>query len=171
MTIAKSEETEDRDFYDAQSFGGDKYFMYIIDQNGQTSCYFWFSSPAQLLNAIKVHMDFWEWREGWDEASEELEKIIDSHPNPTRLDDTLCGRLNAYIDAHAGIRIWAWGKFEEVVSGNERFSVEVRTEFREHMNDSDGNDGMVSADCGNPASPIREDELDNFIEYIFNRTT
>ena len=171
MTDEASPQYEDRNFYDAQGFGGDKYFMYVIDQNGQTSCYFWFSGPAQLLNAIKEHMDFWGWRDGWSEAAEALEKIINAHPNPTLLDGSLCAQINSYIEEHAGLRIWAWGTFEDLTCGSQAFSVEVRSEFREAISSADWADDSSSLPSAEPARPIGATELEDFIEYLYNTTT
>ena len=161
-----------RDFYDAQSYGGDNYFLYIIQEGehegGGTSCYFWFSSPSQLLASIKNHMDFWEWAEGWEEASAKLAEIIDSHADATSLGDKLVSQLDHYAYENAGIKLWALGTFEDLCSGHDAFCVEARTDFRGNGDWDDENSDEAN---GDPSRPISEDEIDEFIEFLGRTAT
>jgi hypothetical protein len=169
-------ESEDRDFYDAQGFGDGEYFMYVIEDEdrggGGTSCYFWFSSPAQLLNAIKKHMDFWECREGWEVASRDLAEIIDKHPNAMKLDEGLRAELSGYVTEHASIHIYAWGTFNELCTGEDDFCREVRKDFRVWDDEDEECEQTVDVDKNTDSSrPIGGDETADFIEFLNNSPT
>ncbi len=179
MAKRKTEKSEDRNFHDAQGFRKrDQYFIYVIEDGdrggGGISCYFWFSSPAQLLNAIKKHMDFWECSDGWEEASRELAEIIDNHPDALRLDDGLRAELSGYVTEHASIHLYAWGTFKELCAGEDDFCRQVRTDFREGLGwDDDYDDEEHSDDQANVDSsrPIAVDETAGFIEFLNNSPT
>ena len=161
-------------FYDAQSKGSEEYFLYII-QDGEhagsgTSCYFWFSSPTQLLNSIKAHMDFWDWQDGWDSAADDLAKIIDSDPQPTHLSGALESKLDAYMYENAGIHLWAWGTFADLCASGRPFCAEVRKDFREALASANWEDGSESEEQ-DMSKPIAIIEIDDFVEFLNDTPT
>jgi hypothetical protein len=164
MHIENLSEDPDRDFYDAQYREKEEYFV-CIDQPGEhagggTTCYFWFSSPAQLLNSIKNHMDFWEWSDGWADAAEHLAKIIEWHATENTLTDDLLTQLDAYVYEHAGIIILKWGTLKELFSGNDSFFREARRDFREQF---DADENKPNRDA---TRSIGKRQQEAFIEYL-----
>ena len=122
------------DFFEAQQNVGSDYFMYIIQDGvvsgGGTSCYFWYSSPSQMLNCIKNYIDFWSWRDGPEESSRVLAAIIDGAPNAVSLSDDLRQDLDKYMKQNAGIHLWSWGRFSDLCTSSDIFCEDVRREFR-----------------------------------------
>jgi hypothetical protein len=118
-------------------------------------------------------MDFWNWRNGFDEASEALSKIIDSHKESDILDSKLLSKLNEYSQKNAGVRLWEWGTYEDLCSGHEPFSLETRSEFRDWCDETDqfsfvkknADDGLTNTD------PITETEQELFLEYLAQTPT
>ena len=164
------------DFYEAQQNAGDSYFLFTIQEGesagGGVSCYFWFSSFEQLINSIRLHMDFWNWRNGFDEASKALSKIIDAHKESDILDSKLLSKLNEYSQKNAGVRLWEWGTYEDLCSGHEPFSLETRSEFRDWCNETDQFSYVTNADDGlTNTDPITAIEQDLFLEYLAQTPT
>lgn len=167
------------DFLDAQENVGSAYFLFTIQDGatagGGTSCYFWYDSSEQLLDSIKSRMDFWNWGNRFDDASVALAKIIDTEENPCALDNKLLSRLSDYSHRNAGVHLWAWGTFQDLCSGDDHFSLETRSEFREWCQEA----GLVSntSESGeegsafSPTEPINEIELDLFKEYLSQTPT
>lgn len=167
------------DFYEAQGNIGDSYFLYI-SQNPETdpvSCYFGFSSAEQLLNSLVQHLDFWEWSEGSEEASEAMKKIIASDPDAVNLSDQLLSRLNEYTKHHASLYLIAWGKFDDLCVSSDPFCEVVRIEFRESVDnwdydeDPDESEDAVDENTTDLSRPIDAAEIDEFIEYLSQTPT
>lgn len=156
-------------FYDSQFKGSKEYFLYIIQEGshagGGTSCYFWFLSPAQLLNSIKMRMDFWKWRDGWNIAARDLAAIIDAETTPTDLGRSLKANLNSYMRDHAGIHLWAWGTFADLCAGTQPFCAEARKDFREALARANW-DADSGSDGQDASRPIAESELDDFVDFL-----
>ena len=82
-------------------------------------------------------------------------------------------QINAYMQEHAGVCLYSWGTFEELCSGSDDFSKEIRVEFREECADSydeydpeEGDDDSEKE--SDDARPISEDEQEDFCEYLMN---
>jgi hypothetical protein len=161
-------------FEDSQLNVGDNYYIYIEDGNAHVSCYFWFDSLAQSLLSIKEHCDFWQWGNGLEQAKHDLSNIIDSQLPTAEFDDELMSQINAYMQEHAGICLYSWGAFEELCSGSDDFSKEVRTEFREECANSydeydpEYDEDSEDEDLASESRPISEEEMEDFCAYLIN---
>lgn len=161
------------DFDTARCSSGE-YFMYVI-QNGEhsgggTSCYFWFSSPAQLLNSIKHHMDFWEWRDGWEKASDDLTKIIDIY-GTQKLSDGLRADIDDYIYKNAHLNIYGWGSLSDLTTSDGKLFADIRKDFREEAIHRDNENDETGVDAAKSSRPISLDEMASFIEFISTEPT
>ena len=153
----------DRDFYSAQSHVGDPYFMYVIDHGingGGSSCYFWFTSPAQLRQALRNHLDFWTWRDGLEHAERHVAGLLKAEPIGEVFTDALCAKLNDYLRRQAGFEIRAWGRFENLCNQAADVLADIRREFRETALDPD-----LETDQSLDA-PITLEELPDFCDYL-----
>jgi hypothetical protein len=164
------------DFYQAQGNVGDSYFLYTIQDGehsgGGVSCFFWFKSAKQLLDSIRTSMDFWEWRDGFDQASIDLSKIIDSFENAEILDQRLLSKLSDYTHKNAGIHLWERGTLEQLYSGYEPFSSETRREFRECCGKNDQfSDGFDEGNRLRLTDPILDIEKDLFLDFLAKSPT
>ena len=76
------------------------------------------------------------------------------------------------MQEHAGIFLYSWGAFEELCSGSDDFSKEVRTEFREDFANSydeyDPEENDDSDEESNDARSISEEEMEDFCTYLMN---
>ncbi len=140
--------------------------MYIIsgfDSPGSAvSCYFWFEDVAQLLSAVRQDMNFWEWGNGWEVAQAEIIRIIDRFNVGGVLNDDLRRSLDGYARANGGLSIYSWGSFESLCSGSDSFSREIRSDFRESSDRLDDE----GEDVEDQWRPIREGEMDDFLEFL-----
>ena len=164
------------DFYEAQQNVGDSYFLFTI-QKGETagggvSCYFWFESFEQMINSIRLHMDFWDWENGFDEASKVISQIIDTYKESSSLEPKLLSKLNEYCEKHAGVHLWECGTYEDLCLGQEPFSLETRSEFREWCHETDQFSYVTDeADGVTKTDPISEIEQDLFLEFLAQTPT
>jgi hypothetical protein len=76
--------------------------------------------------------------------------------------------LDDYLSFNAGVTIYAWGAFEDLLSGNDPFYSEVRSEFREAQIDMDGAELVEDADA---ARVIGQDEIDDFCKFLAETPT
>lgn len=176
----ENDDTAGISFEDSQNNVGDKYFIYIIDGNAHVSCFFWFSSPDQLLNSIINYMDFWQWDNGSDEALDDLTNIIQKHPDATELNYELQRELSEYMEGHAGITLYEWGTFDDLCSSDDSFCEEIRSDFREYQaemsDDYDEDEEDEDEDERDPneelddlpdsSRPISDEEMDSFCDYL-----
>ncbi len=162
MSATKS----NRSFYDAQEFVGDNCYVYIISgvdfPGAAVSCYFWFEDVAQLLDAVRRDMSFWEWGNGWEAAQAEINKIVDTFNVDGVLGDGLRRALDRYARANAGISLYAWGSFESLFSGCDSFSKEIRSDFRKSCDRLDDEREGVE----DQSRPICDDEMDDFLGFL-----
>jgi nucleosome binding factor SPN SPT16 subunit len=79
-------------------------------------------------------------------------------------------QVNAYMQEHAGVFLYSWGSFEELCSGSDDFSKEVRTQFREECansyDESDPEDDDDSEKESDDARSISEEEQEDFCQYL-----
>jgi hypothetical protein len=155
-------EVEPIDFYESQTDAGKPIFIYTIDSNAHVSCYFWFDSYCQLLASIIEHGDFWHWNADWSDAKRALTDIIEKYPENIDVNDDLMSELQDYMLENANIHLYAWGTFEELCTGDDEFSKEVREEFREAYSENYEDE----EDETEPTSEITETELDDFLQYL-----
>jgi len=156
------------DFYDAQVNVGDSYFVYTIQGGshsaGGVSCYFWFSSAEHFFQSLIAHGDFWEWGNDWEVASREIKDIVNSSTDS----ESIFEALDDYLSSNAGVTLYAWGAFEDLLSGNDPFCSEIRSDFRESRMDED-DDGL--AEDADAARAISLDEMDDFCEFLAETPT
>jgi nucleosome binding factor SPN SPT16 subunit len=74
-------------------------------------------------------------------------------------------QINAYMQEHAGIFLYSWGSFEELCSGSDDFSKEVRAEYREDCANSYDESEPEDDD---DSRPISEEQQEDFCEYLMN---
>jgi len=163
MNTREDEGHDDRDFYEAQANIGDPYFMYVIDEGvngGGTSCFLGFESAPQLLNALQIHLDFWQWRNDPETAQRAVAKMIAADVDPYALSETLRVKVSAYMRKHAGVHLGAWGRFDDLCASADRFSSEIRKEFR--ASDTHESDSPEP----NLQRRISGDEFDAFCDYL-----
>ena len=158
-SIAKA--TPPIEFYDAQGNVGDSYFVYTIQggahSGGGVSCYFWFSSAEHFFHSLIAHGVFWDWGNSWEIASRDIKDIVSSSTDS----ETIFKGISHYLSSNAGVTLYAWGAFEDLLSGDDPFCSEIRSDFREFRIDQDDDGSAEDADA---ARAISLDEMDDFCE-------
>lgn len=156
------------DFYDAQDNVGDSYFVYTIQggphSGGGVSCYFWFLSAEHFFQSLIAHGDFWEWGNDWEVASGEIKDIVSSSIDS----EAIFEALNNYMSSNAGVTLYAWGAFEDMLSSDAPFCSEVRSDFRETRLDQVDDESIENADV---SRAISLNEMDNFYEFLAETPT
>lgn len=156
------------DFYDAQCNVGDSYFVYAIQggahSGGGASCYFWFSSAEHFFQSLIAHGDFWEWSNGWEIASRDIKDIVKSSIDS----EIILEALSNHMSSNAGVTLYAWGAFEKLISGDDPFCLEVRSDFRESRLDQQDDELVEEADAARAISP---DEVDDFCDFLAETPT
>ena len=156
------------DFYDAQGNIGDSYFVYTVQGGSQggggVSCFFWFLSAEHFFQSLIVHGDFWQWGNDWEIASKDIEEIVSSSIDS----ETIFKTLSKYLSSNAGVTLYAWGSFDDLVSSDDPFCSEVRSDFRETRLDQGDDESMDAAYVNRAISP---DEMDDFFEFLAETPT
>jgi hypothetical protein len=146
-------------FESSQGNLGDDYYVYIIDLNGHVSCFFWFDTISQFIASIAAYGDFWMWGNDWTKAKEKLESIVKLVQSNEISDEKGMNMIAKYMGENAGLSLYAWGSFSQLCNGNDEFSKEIRSDFRNSTCEEDGCDN----DIGNSIS-IKE--VEEFLEYL-----
>lgn len=156
------------DFQDAQGNVGDSYFVYTIQggdySGGGVSCYFWFSSAEHFFQSLIAHGDFWDWRNDWLVSVRDIKDIVSSSIDSETIFQALC----KYMSSNAGVTLFAWGEFEDLLSSDDPFCAEARSDFRDTQLDQDGEEQEQEADAAREISP---EELDDFCEFLSETPT
>jgi hypothetical protein len=155
-------------FYDAQENVGDSYFIYTIQEGDQSgggvSCYFWFLSAEHFVQSLLAHGDFWEWGNGWEVALRDIKGIVSSSIEL----DTMFEALSDYMWSNAGVTLYSWGAYEDLLSGDDPFCSEVRSDFRGGRIDEDDDESVEEA---NSTRAISLDEMEDFCEFLAQTPT
>jgi hypothetical protein len=156
------------DFYKAQVNAGDSYFVYTIQGSGHSgggvSCYFWFSSVEHFFQSLIAHGDFWEWGNGWEVAFRDVTDILSASIDSETILQALC----KYMSSNAGVTLYAWGAFEDLLSSDDPFCAEVRSDFRDTQLDQDEFEQEQEADAARAISP---EEIEDFCEFLAETPT
>jgi hypothetical protein len=151
------------DFHDAQGNVGDSYFVYIIQggahSGGGVSCYFWFSSVEHFFQSLIAHGDFWDWSNDWEVALGDIKDIVSSTIDSETIFEVLC----KYMSSNAGVTLYAWGAFKDLLYSDDPFCEEVRSDFRDAQLDQDDDEQEQGADAARAISP---EEMDDFCEFL-----
>lgn len=156
------------DFHDAQGNVGDSYFVYAIQggahSGGGVSCYFWFSSSEHFFQSLIAHGDFWDWGNDWEVASGDIKDIVSLSIDSETIFEALC----KYMSSNAGVTLYAWGAFEDLLSSDDPFCEEVRSDFRDTQLNEDDDEQEQETDAARAISP---EEMDDFCEFLAETPT
>lgn len=156
------------DFHDAQGNVGDSYFVYTIQggahSGGGVSCYFWYSAAEHFFQSLIAHGDFWDWGNDWEVALGDIKGIVNSSIDS----ETTFQALRKYMFSNAGVNLYAWGAFEDLLCSDDPFCAEVRSDFRDAQLDLDDDEQEQEAIAARAISP---EEIDDFCEFLAETPT
>jgi hypothetical protein len=69
---------------------------------------------------------------------------------------------------NAGVTLYAWGEFEDLLSSDDPFCAEVRSDFRDTQLDQGDDEQAQEADAARAISP---EEMDDFFEFLTETPT
>ena len=115
---------------------------------------FWFDSPGAIFRSIR-DLQPHVYKDAAGDLSRRLETVLGC-TDELRLTGALLGKVNEA--ARGSFELPWWGSFDQLCSGDSKWLQECRAEFREDsLDDIDGD-----ADAG----PIRESEVDAFVQFL-----
>lgn len=94
----------------------------------------------------------------------DIKDIVSSSIDSETIFESLC----KYMSSNAGVTLYAWGEFEDLLSSDDPFCAEVRSDFRDTQLDQDYDEKEQEADAARAISP---GEMDEFCESLAETPT
>lgn len=143
------------------------FFLQDIGNSSLPGYFYWYRTEKGLLKAIKNDLVclYQPHADEVKDIKESISNIVDNYSGMPKFGEELRKLLDEFVDVW-GSSMEFLGTFKQLCESTRKWESEVRMQYREHVIEDADEENAKDPSDEELRCPIRNDEVDGFVEYI-----